>query len=167
MLETPRLILREFDPEDLSGLYQLYEETDTTYIEPLDEDRDVELEKLKSYIKYVYGFYGVGLWAVCLKESGALIGRCGLQVTFLEGEDEGDYEIGYMISGRHQGHGYAKEVVSALAAYAGEELEAERVIVQIHPDHQASIRLATGLGFENVNRNEKDMSKLTLFVKKT
>lgn len=78
MIETPRLILREFVPEDLAGLYSLYEESDTRFLEPLSENREEELEKLKSYIHYIYGFYGFGLWAVCLKESGRLIGRCGL-----------------------------------------------------------------------------------------
>lgn len=166
MVETPRLILREFDPEDLSGLYQLYEETDTTYIETLDEDRNVELAKLISYIKYVYGFYGVGLWAVCLKTTGELIGRCGIQVTFLEGEEEGDYEIGYMISGRYAGRGFGTEAVKSLIKYAENDLEAGRVILQIHPDNQDSIRLAEKLGFENMKRNPEDLSELALFVKK-
>lgn len=166
MVETPRLILREFDPEDLSGLYQLYEETDTSYIEALDQDRDVELEKLKSYIKYVYGFYGVGLWAVCLKENGELIGRCGIQVTFLEGEDEGDYEIGYMISGRYAGCGYGKEAVESLVMYAREELEAERVILQIHRENEISISLAIKMGFAEMTRHAQDLSEFALFVKK-
>ena len=47
-IETPRLILREFVPEDLAGLYRLYEESDTRYIEPLAKDPEEELEKLKN-----------------------------------------------------------------------------------------------------------------------
>lgn len=80
VIETGRLIIREFVPEDLEALYRIYESADTRFLQPLSEDREEELEKLKSYIQYVYGFYGFGLWAVCLKETGALIGRCGLQV---------------------------------------------------------------------------------------
>ena len=37
MIETSRLILREFVPEDLAGLYCLYEESDTQFLEPLTE----------------------------------------------------------------------------------------------------------------------------------
>ncbi len=166
MLETPRLILREFDPEDLSGLYQLYEETDTTYIEPLDQDKEAEMEKLKSYIKYVYGFYGVGLWAACLKADGRMIGRCGIQVTFLEWEKEGDYEIGYMISGKYAGNGYASEVLRALVTYADEELEAKRVILQIHPMNSVSIHLAEKNGFIRWNKESENLSELILLVKK-
>ena len=53
ILETPRLILREFVPEDLAGLYRLYEESDTRYIDPLSKDPDEELIVLKNYIHYI------------------------------------------------------------------------------------------------------------------
>ena len=129
VIETGRLIIREFVPEDLEALYRIYESADTRFLQPLSEDREEELEKLKSYIQYVYGFYGFGLWAVCLKETGALIGRCGLQVMFIG--DEGEYEMGYMISGAYQGMGYGGEAVRAILEYAGEELEAPRVVLRI------------------------------------
>ena len=35
MIETSRLILREFVPEDLAGLYCLYEESDTQFLEAI------------------------------------------------------------------------------------------------------------------------------------
>ena len=145
MIETSRLILREFVPEDLAGLYCLYEESDTQFLEPLSENREEELEKLKSYIHYIYGFYGFGLWAVCLKENGRLIGRCGLQVEFIG--NQGEYELGYMISGRYQRMGYAKEAVKAILGYASEELEAPRVILLIHTENRPSRHFAEQMGF--------------------
>lgn len=145
MIETPRLILREFVPEDLAGLYSLYEESDTRFLEPLSRDREEELEKLKSYIHYIYGFYGFGLWAVCLKDSGRLIGRCGLQVKFIG--EQGGYELGYMISGKYQRMGYGREAVQAILSYAGEELEAPRVILRIDRENTASRRFAEEIGF--------------------
>lgn len=145
IIETPRLILREFVPEDLAGLYSLYEESDTRFLEPLSKDRDEELEKLKSYIHYVYGFYGFGLWAVCLKKSGRLIGRCGLQVEFVG--EQGDYELGYMISGKYQRMGYAGEAVQGILDYAKEELEAPRVILRIDRENAPSRRFAEKTGF--------------------
>lgn len=162
IIETPRLILREFVPEDLVGLYRLYEESDTRYIEPLSKDRDEELEKLKSYIHYIYGFYGFGLWAVCLKETGELIGRCGLHVMFIA--DEGEYELGYMISKRYEGQGYAAEAVEAILQYADEELEAPRVVIRIHKANERSIRFAERLGFQIVAKKLKNEPDIRLFV---
>lgn len=164
VIETPRLILREFIPEDLAGLYRLYEESDVRFIQPLSEDRDEELEKLKSYIHYIYGFYGFGLWAVCLKEDGRLIGRCGLQVEFIG--DEGEYELGYMISGKYNGMGYAAEAVSAILEYAKEELEAPRVILRIHEDNQPSLRFAAKMGFQPMAQKLENQPKIRLFERK-
>lgn len=162
VIETPRLILREFVPEDLSGLYKLYEETDTRYIEPLSTDRDEERIKLESYIHYIYGFYGFGLWAVCLKDTGALIGRCGLQVVFIG--EQGEYELGYMISGKHEGKGYASEAVRAILDYAFETLEAPRVVVQIHKANERSVRFAKHLGFKKLAKKLEDASDIQLFM---
>ena len=64
MIETSRLILREFVPEDLTGLYCLYEESDTQFLEPLSENREEELEKLKSYISVPVKFFDERLTTV-------------------------------------------------------------------------------------------------------
>ena len=162
ILETPRLILREFVPEDLAGLYRLYEESDTRYIAPLSEDPDEELVILKNYIHYIYGFYGFGLWAVCLKETGELIGRCGLHVMFIA--DDGEYELGYMVSKPYEGQGYASEAVRAILEYAREELEAPRVVVKIHKENERSIRFAQHLGFEIFRKNLTEQPEMRLFV---
>ncbi len=162
ILETPRLILREFVPEDLAGLYRLYEESDTTYIDPLSEDPDEELVILKNYIHYIYGFYGFGLWAVCLKETGELIGRCGLHVMFIA--DDGEYELGYMVSKHYEGQGYAAEAVRAILEYAKEDLEAPRVVVKIHKDNERSIQFAKHLGFQVFRKELTDQPEMRLFV---
>ena len=162
IMETPRLILREFVPEELAGLYRLYEESDTRYIEPLSKDKDEELEKLKSYIHYIYGFYGFGLWAVCLKEDGRLIGRCGLQVEFIG--DQGDYELGYMISGKLEGQGYASEAVKAILEYAKEDLEAPRVVLRIHENNERSLKFAEKMGFREMGVQLEKQPEIKLFV---
>ena len=162
ILETPRLILREFVPEDLAGLYRLYEESDTRYIDPLSEDPDEELVILKNYIHYIYGFYGFGLWAVCLKETGELIGRCGLHVMFIA--DEGEYELGYMISRPYEGQGYAAEAVRAIINYAEEELEAPRVVIKVHEENCRSIQFAEHIWFKKFNKILKDEPEMRLFV---
>ena len=46
--------------------------------------------------------------------------------------DQGEYELGYMISGKYQRMGYAKEAVKGILEYAAEELEAPRVLSLIH-----------------------------------
>lgn len=145
--ETERLILREFVPEDIDDLYKIYEDNDR-YIEKLSDDREQERAKLESYIKYVYGFYGFGLWAVVEKSSGLLIGRCGLSVEEIDGE--GVLEIGYMIGKAWQHKGYGLESVRAVLDYAPEVLGEPRVAARIDAKNTASASLAKKAGFAYV-----------------
>ena len=151
VIETKRLLIREFVPEDLEDLYRIYGESESAFLEQLSPNRQEEMEKLKSYIHYIYGFYGFGLWAVCLKETGRLIGRCGLQVIFLPEAQEGEYELGYMISGLYQNQGYGREAVEGVLLYAHEELEAPRVILRIDKGNSRSIDFARTIGFKKMS----------------
>ena len=59
-----------------------------------------------------YRVFGFGLWAVCLKSTGKMIGDCGLTLKTVNGTILP--EIGYHIARRHQRRGYAKEAVQAV-----------------------------------------------------
>lgn len=56
--------------------------------------------------------FGFGLWAVCLKSTGEMIGDCGLALQTVNGTIL--LEIGCHIARRHQRRGYAKEAVQAV-----------------------------------------------------
>ncbi len=162
IIETERLVIREFETKDLDELYRIYSESDTRFLQPLSEDREEELEKLKSYIQYVYGFYGFGLWAICLRETGELIGRCGLQVMFIG--DTGEYEMGYMISGKYQRLGYGREAVQAVLHYAEEELDAPRVVLRIDSDNRTSIQFAEQQGFKKMKDISEEDRQTSLYI---
>ena len=142
--EPKRLILREFVPEDIDGLYTIYE-GNQMFVPPLSQDRDEEKMKLESYIHYVYGFYGFGLWAVVEKATGTLIGRCGLSVEDIDNHVE--LELGYMIGRSWQKKGYGLESVRAVLDYAAEEICEKRIAVRIDAENEASAALAKAAGF--------------------
>ena len=70
MLETQRLILRKFVPEDGPGLYGYLSDPEVVRYEPYEpmnpEDCQREAERRSG---------NEAFWAVCLKESGKLIGN--------------------------------------------------------------------------------------------
>ena len=144
ILKTERLVIREFTPDDLDDLYTLYDHAGP-YVAPLSDNRDEERLKLESYIQYVYGFYGFGLWAVCLKENGQLIGRCGLQLESVDGDAE--LEMGYLIDRNYRRKGYGTECVRAVMDYAKQLESYDRIVLRIHRDNTPSVKFAESLGF--------------------
>lgn len=81
---TPRLVIREIAEEDFGELHRISRQDGMRYAFP--ESRHLpnaeapgffEPERLRAYIRHVYGLYGYGLWSVFLQD-GTLIGCCGL-----------------------------------------------------------------------------------------
>lgn len=142
---TDRCIVRETVPEDVESFYEIYRDKEITrYMENLFEDREKERQYIRDYIEKVYGFYGFGMWTVCLRETGEVIGRAGLSMR--EGFEEP--ELGYVIGKKWQRQGIAEEVCREILAYGREELGFERVRALMHPKNAASKRLCHKLGFQ-------------------
>lgn len=117
---TERCYLREITMDDLDDLFELYAQPGITdYTEPLYE-RPQEEQYTKDYIEKMYRFYGYGMWLVCDRESGALIGRAGFSHQDLG--DEIVLEMGYIIGVPYQRQGYATEVCEKLIEFAREHL---------------------------------------------
>ena len=115
ILETDRLLLREMNMDDFDALYKVLSDSDIMQHYPytFDEKRvsDWIERNMNRYMEY-----GFGLWAVCLKETGEMIGDCGLTLQNIEGEMLP--EIGYHIRADHQRKGYAKEAAVAVRDWA-------------------------------------------------
>ena len=111
IIETDRLFLREMTCDDFNALYTVLADSDIMrhYPYTFNEDRvqgwiDKNIER--------YRMFGFGLWAVCLKATGEMIGDCGLTVQNINGTKLP--EIGYHIAKAHQRRGYAKEAAQAV-----------------------------------------------------
>lgn len=164
ILYTERTCVREITMEDLDELYELYEgDGITDYTEPLFE-RQEEEAYTKSYIEYMYYYYGYGMWIVRDRKNGALIGRAGIEHR--EGEAEVFTELGYVIGRNYQNKGYATEVCQAILDYAKEEAGMDQIHCFIHPGNQVSLHLAKKLGFEIVEDTQKIQTDLIHFRKR-
>lgn len=144
ILETKRCVVKEFSMDYLDDLFVLYAgEGMTDYIEPLypyEQERAYQ----EAYIKNMYDFYGYGMWIVCDKITGKLIGRAGLEHR----EELGSQlELGYAIAVPYQRQGYAKEVCRAILSYADKELGQLSVCCLIEEGNDISENLAKKLGF--------------------
>lgn len=136
VLETERLVLRQFTPNDAAFIFELVNEPGwKKYI----GDRGVNtLEDARRYIETVplasYAKHGFGLWAVELKDDGALIGMCGL----IKRDALDDVDIGFALLPRFEGRGYAREAAIATLAYARDQLGLSRVVAITTEDNVRS-----------------------------
>lgn len=115
LLETKRLFLRDMTNSDFDALYKVLSDSDIMQHYPytFDEKRvrgwiDKNIER--------YKIFGFGLWAVCLKETGEMIGDCGLTMQLINGQIKP--EIDYHIRKDCQMKGYAKEAAIAVRDWA-------------------------------------------------
>ncbi|MDD6351048.1 MAG: GNAT family N-acetyltransferase [Lachnospiraceae bacterium] len=147
MIESRRLIIRELSMDDLPALLAIYREPGMTdYIDPLPEEAE-EKEELSVYISKVYGLYNYGLWAVTDKETGALIGRAGIESKL--GFPEDMVELGYQIAPHLWGMGFGMEAVRAVLKYVREELPSiHKVIARVRDGNTASVRILEEEGFQ-------------------
>ena len=115
ILETKRLLLREMTPEDFEALYRVLADPAIMQHYPYTFDE----ERVRGWIERNmnrYREYGFGLWAVCLKDTGEMIGDCGLTLQNINGEALP--EIGYHIRRDCQRKGYAREAAGAVRDWA-------------------------------------------------
>lgn len=162
ILETERCAVKEFSMEYLPDLFELYAgEGMTDYIEPLYE-YEKEKEYQKAYIENMYRFYGYGMWIVCEKKTGKLIGRAG--VEHREALD-GELELGYAVGTPYQNQGYAAEVCRAILDYVKRELQFERVYCLIEAGNQKSVHLAEKLGFSYCGEMRLEGKQMVKYVR--
>ncbi len=144
ILTTKRCLVRETCVEDLDALYEIYAEPSMTqYTEGLYPEREKEEAYLRDYTENMYYFYNYGVWTICDKTTGQVIGRAG----FSRREGYENPELGFAIGVPWQRQGYATEVCRALLEYGRDELEFEQVQMLVMPQNEASLHLARKLGF--------------------
>ena len=93
LLETERLSLRRLTQDDFEALRLILQDPEVMYAyEGAFSDTEVR-EWLDRQLAR-YEMWDFGLWAVVLKESGQVIGQCGL--TMQPWKDREVLEIGYL-----------------------------------------------------------------------
>jgi RimJ/RimL family protein N-acetyltransferase len=145
ILETARLCLREFVPQDADALAAVLSDPVAMQYYPAPFDR-VEVDHWIRRTRARYFDPGFGLWAMLLKDSGELIGDCGCFIRELESSVE--FELAWHVRRDLWGKGYATEAARHCAEYAFSKLGAERIIALIRPENVGSRRVAEKIGMK-------------------
>jgi ribosomal-protein-alanine N-acetyltransferase len=139
VLETQRLVLREFQFEDLDALTAILCDPETMRYYPVSFDHAAVADWIQRN-RTRYANDGYGLWAMILKSTRELIGDCGLVRQSVDAVDE--IEIGYHMRRDLWNQGYASEAARACRDYGFANLKVDRLISLIRPENLASRRVA-------------------------
>jgi len=139
ILETERLVLREFVPSDADALELVLSDLETMKYYPAPIDQNGIQQWIQRNLRR-YAEDGVGLWAMVLKSSGEMLGDCGIIRQHVEGEHL--YEIGYHLRRDHWGRGLATEAAIACREWGFANLNVDRLISLIRPENVPSRRVA-------------------------
>ena len=155
IIETERLIVRNFKGEDWRDLYEYLSLKEVLKYEPEAESDEEDCKN-----KAIDRSKGDIFWAVVLKESDKMIGH----VYFNQSEPKEfmTWDLGYIFNPKYYGCGYATEATRRILQYGFEQLGAHRIVAMCNPENTASWKL-----LERLSMRREGYLKKNVFFKRT
>jgi RimJ/RimL family protein N-acetyltransferase len=150
-IETSRLRLRPFKPEDIGSLEQVWNEPGVRRY--LWDDKPVPRETVEGIIKASVELFekdGYGLWAVVSKYKEELLGFCG----FWHFHDPPKLELLFGIATAHWNQGLASEAATAMLRQGFGELAFDRIVASTDAGNEASVAVMRKIGMTFWKREE-------------
>lgn len=141
-IHTQRTHIRPYSDGDLERIYPILSDPVTMKFWPQPLTRD-QVEQWVERSITEYADTGLGRMVIELKESGEIIGDCGIRRTSINGMLEND--LGYIIYAPHWRKGLATECAEAVFR-SGQLRGLPRMVANMAYDHIGSQRVAEKLG---------------------
>ncbi|RZF63997.1 N-acetyltransferase [Sphingomonas populi] len=145
MIETARLVLRLPVAGDHAPLHAMWSDPRVMAdLGPLKtpEDSAATIARHEGYRQS----HGFGFWTVVLRDSGTVIGFCGLKPGAENTPIAGEVEVGWMLAAAHWRQGYAREAAQASLAWGWANSDAARIVAITAAQNHASRALMERLG---------------------
>jgi RimJ/RimL family protein N-acetyltransferase len=147
LVETPRLVLRAFDVDDVDVLVEL--DSDPAVMRFITggiatSREEIEHDVLPAFLSYYDRFDGYGFWAAIDKETQSFVGWFHLRPA--PGAPADEPELGYRLRRSAWGRGLATEGARALVEVAFTRLGARRVLAETMAVNLASRRVMEHAG---------------------
>src|SRR5438874_1015780 len=140
-IETERLLLRKFRPEDLDDLAALFADPDVVrYVGSGQPASRAEAERALQSTLHHWQEHRFGRWAVCDRQTHAFVGFGGLRSLF------GTPEVVYHLAKAHWGKGLATELAHAALRFGFDDRGFDRIVAVAKAENVASIRVMKKLG---------------------
>lgn len=146
-LRTERLILRRYRASDLQDLYEYLSDAEVVKFEPY---KPMSMDEVRENLA----------WRISTDEMIAIVCAAGGKMignVYLGKRDFDSLEIGYVLSRRFWGMGYAAEACGALISLAFQQ-GAHRIYAECDPENSASWHLLERLGFRREGHLRQNVS---------
>jgi len=154
MIETKRLTIRPFQPQDGAALYA-YLSNPSVYLfepgEPISLERAMELAAERAL--------GTNFWAVVVKNTHELVGH--LYFHQIEPPEFRTWELGYIFNPAYHNLGFASESSAALLTYGFAHWGIHRVVAYCAPENVASWRV-----MEKIGMRREGMMRKNVFIRR-
>lgn len=152
-LETQRLILRDVQPKDVQGMFEL--DSNPLVHKYLGNKPISHLSEAKMYVDSIisqYKKYGIGRFAVIHKINGDFMGWSGIKFNTGDNETIGEKrdfcDIGYRFIPKYWGNGYAKESAITALDFGFKTLKLDVMCGAADVNNVASNKILTHIGLQ-------------------
>ncbi len=151
LIETKRLILREWEIEDVFDFYEYASDPIVCAIMGYQPLSDIE-EALKVVKDFIYH---KEVYAVVLKEENKVIGSIGLHPHACSIRHiHLDKDIEFVLNKGYWGSGYMTEAASGILTFCFEHIHVDNLYVNLMNENARSMRFIKGLGFHLMHENQ-------------
>ncbi len=150
LFETRRFKFRQLELVDAHWFFQL--NNDPEVIKYTGDPPFESIQAAEAFLRNYdhYEKYGYGRWAVVNKESGEVLGWCGLRhVEELDATD-----LGFRFFRKFWGQGCATEAATGCLKYGFEQLGLQRIIGRAMVLNKASVRVLEKTGMRMLGKME-------------
>lgn len=148
IIETERLQLLEMTPDDIDALSAIIQDEAVMYAYNGAFDDDETAAWMQKQLQR-YKDWNFGLWAVYLKQTGKMIGQCG--ITMQEYRTGLVPEIGYLFARDYWHKGYATEAAKACREYGFNTLHFDTIYSIIRDTNIPSQKVAIRNGMRHID----------------
>lgn len=150
--------MRPLQASDLDALTEIYQHPLVAPWIGVHTRQDVERE-IRQHIE-TQATLGFSFWAIEDRESGRLLGDCGLQPLEHHGPE---VELGYDLHPSAWGRGLATEAAREVVRQAFGPLDLERIVAVVKPEHVASQRVLEKTGLRYTGTREAYDEQMLLY----
>ncbi len=158
ILETDRLILREFQLSDAEAFFAMDSNPNVhKYLWNKPVQKIEETLEIIASVKKQYIDNGIGRFAMISKETNEFIGWAGLKFnTEVVNNKVNFYDIGYRLDEKFWGKGYASEATFAWLKHAFKTMKIQTMQAAAHTDNKASNRILQKIGMQMTEQYLED-----------